>query len=81
MAARNISSSGGGFPYKDPTICYIAVDKQGNVDKLKSVDMIAACVAAKEGSIKIYAVWPGKTRSDLFLVDTLEGITAAWQGD
>jgi len=81
MAARNISSSGGGFPYKDPTICYIAVDNQGNVDKVKPADMVAALDAARADEIKMYAVWPGKTRSDLFLVDTFESITAAWLGD
>jgi hypothetical protein len=80
MAARNISSSGGGFPYTDPTICYIAVDGQGNVDKVKTADMVSALQAAKDGEIKMYAVWPGKTRSDLFLIDSFESITAAWQG-
>ena len=58
-----------GFPYRDRTVCFIEVDRVGEVSSPPE-DGVSARVRA--GESRLYAVWPGKYRSDLFLVDDID---------
>ena len=61
------------FPYTDPTICYLEVNHYGWVTHLHhEEDRREAYFHAKRGESRIYAVWPGKTRSDPFFIDDLD---------
>jgi hypothetical protein len=57
------------FPYALPTVCYIEVGSDGSVQS-PPPDGVAARVRAS-GS-RLYAVWPGKYRSDLFFIDDVD---------
>ena len=69
------------FPFEDSTMCYFTVDKKGKVvhyphkNKSDKLELLNAIGDAKKGEIQMYAVWPGRYRSDLFLVDNLEAFT------
>lgn len=55
------------FPYDDPTVAYlIAVD--GKIEQVRSLAWAQA--RALQG-FTIYAVWPGKWTSSLFICDDL----------
>lgn len=63
----------GCFPYYNSLICYMEVFPDGTINQLQSkTDRLAAYLNAKSNKSKIYAVWPGKWRSDLFLIDDLD---------
>lgn len=69
----------GVFPYKGKTVCYFAVDMQGNVSQIRYLDQMAEAYArAVKQEIKIYAVWPGNYRSDLFEIDDLNAFADAF---
>lgn len=79
------ASSAGNFPYTDTTVCYIAHGQvgrvtEGSINKIptKKDEIESAIEAARVGNIDIYAVWPGRTRSDLFKVDDLSLLANAW---
>lgn len=57
------------FPYDLPTLCYIEVGSDGSVQS-PPPDGVEARVRASES--RLYAVWPGKYRSDLFLIDDVD---------
>jgi hypothetical protein len=57
------------FPYTLPTVCYLEVRSDGSVHS-PPPDGVEARVRASES--RLYAVWPGKYRSDLFLIDDLD---------
>lgn len=73
-----------GFPYKLSVMCYFEVDKKGNVNHIPhknkcDIDgVIEAFKRADKGLTKIYAVWPGNWRSDLFIIDDLEKFAEAF---
>jgi hypothetical protein len=54
------------FPYRAPTTCYIEVHADGRVTQ--GADE-ASCDRAKAGQSRLFAVWPGQWRSDLFAVE------------
>ncbi len=66
------------FPYQAGTICYIEVDKNGNVsqvhhkNKSDLPNVLAAYQRAVNKTSVLYAVWPGNWRSDLFIIDDLD---------
>ena len=63
----------GCFPYTDPTVCYLEVNYCGWVTHLyHEEDRRDAYFRAQEGKSRIYAVWPGKKRSDPFIIDDLD---------
>jgi hypothetical protein len=66
---RSAAAVGAEFPYDSSTMCYIEVGADGTV--LQGVDA-AAYRRAVVGQSRLYAVWPGKWRSDLFAVDDLD---------
>ena len=68
------------FPYALNNICYIETAKDGSVSQIQhSKDgILSAYTKAKSGEVDIYAVWPGKYRSDLFIVDDLDSFAGAY---
>ena len=66
------------FPYDKKTTCYILVTSNGEVKQAYTKsELSAAYTAAKNKSALLYAVWPGKYRSDLFLIDDLDSFADA----
>ncbi|MEV0288190.1 hypothetical protein AB0H36_29075 [Kribbella sp. NPDC050820] len=57
------------FPYELSTMCYLEVAADGSVQS-PPADGVAGRVRA--GESRLYAVWPGKYRSDLFLIDDID---------
>ena len=68
------------FPYGAKTTCYILVGKDGAVKQMNhnTAEMTAAYHSALSGEYRIYAVWPGNYRSDLFVVDDLNAFADAF---
>ena len=66
------------FPYCSSLLCYFEVYKDGKVirinhkNKSDIQNVINAYYNATEGITTLYAVWPGKWSSDLFIIDDLE---------
>ncbi|MEK5033429.1 hypothetical protein MKY96_18390 [Paenibacillus sp. FSL R7-0302] len=72
------------FPYSASTICYFEVGGGGDVsqvyhknksDRLKILEIYNR-VSSKETTL--YAVWPGKYSSDLFIIDDLDAFAKAF---
>ena len=62
-----------GFPYGSNRICYIELFATGEIKQLATYhDKIEGYVHAQSGISKLFAVWPGQWRSDLFIIDDLE---------
>lgn len=68
------------FPYDAKTTCIISVDGKGNVKQVNQnqSEITAAYNSALSGGCKLYAVWPGQYRSDLFAVDDLNAFADAF---
>lgn len=71
------------FPYRMSTVCYFEVDKNGNVlqiphkNKSDRPIVFEAYQRAANKTTTLYAVWPGKWSSDLFIIDDLDAFTKA----
>ena len=67
------------FPYDSKTTCYILVDGAGTVTQVSHTlrDLQEAYNAVLNNSAKLYAVWPGQWRSDLFVIDDLDSFADA----
>jgi len=68
------------FPYASPRVCYLALDQEGTLSQVDT-HFAAVCDAyrrAAEGEIRLYAVWPGQYRSDLFEIDDLNAFADAF---
>jgi len=74
MKPRSAKSLGNDFPYRSDTLCYIEVLKTGEVQQGLAIE---AYQRAKSGKSSLYAVWPGRWRSDLFLIDDLDELAKA----
>jgi hypothetical protein len=57
------------FPYELPTVCYLEVASDGTVTSPPE-DGVTARV--RSAGSRLYAVWPGHYRSDLFLIDDID---------
>ncbi len=66
---RSASAIGMEFPYQLGTMCYIEVAADGTVSQ--GADR-TAYQRAVEGRSRLFAVWPGNYRSDLFAIDDLD---------
>ena len=68
------------FPYSSKLICYIEVSENGSVTQIDNSyhSAAAAYKSVLEGKSKIFAVWPGKYRSDLFSIDDLSAFADAF---
>ena len=66
----------GCFPYGSGQVCYIEVSPDGAVTQLSTVgEKRSAYINAQAGISKIFAVWPGRWRSDLFIIDDLDAFS------
>lgn len=58
------------FPYTSKLICYINVNSDGTVEQIgKDITKVEAYMKASNNQSQIIAVWPGRYRSDAFLID------------
>lgn len=56
------------FPYSWPgLICYIHISDEGVVSKLHTRDDLRVFLSDPSG--RLFAAWPGRYRTDLFLID------------
>ena len=69
MEPRSAAATGKEFPYESPTTCYIEVRQDGSVTQGMGQ---GAYERARSGESRIFAVWPGQWRSDLFIIDDLD---------
>jgi len=69
MEPRSAVAAGKDFPYESPTTCYIEVRQDGSVTQ--GVGQ-GAYERARSGESRIFAVWSGQWRSDLFIIDDLD---------
>ena len=73
------------FPYTMDTLSYIEVRKDGAVSQMHHKNksdrpgVSEAYQRAICGDSTLYAVWPGKWRSDLFLIDDLEAFAKSFE--
>ena len=69
----------GCFPYNSKLVCYLGVKPDGSVVAVGDsvFDRKNAYYATKKGECKLYAVWPGQYRSDLFIIDNLDEMADA----
>ena len=66
----------GCFPYSCGQVCYMEVSPDGAVTQLSTVgEKRSAYINARAGVSKILAVWPGRWRSDLFIIDDLDAFS------
>lgn len=66
----------GRFPYGSGQVCYMEVSPDGAVTQLSTVgEKRSAYINAQAGISKILAVWPGRWRSDLFIIDDLDAFS------
>lgn len=67
------------FPYDSKTTCYILVRNNGEVDHITHSlsNLKNAYDNVLKGEAKLYAVWPGNYRSDLFIIDDLNAFADA----
>lgn len=66
------------FPYGHPgTVCYIEQTGDELVQCRYRDDLRTAVRNALAGESRIIAVWPGRYRSDLFLLDDLHALAGA----
>lgn len=74
----------GVFPYRSKLNCYFEVCKDGKVSQIPHINKCDAAYVAQaykralNGQSKIFAVWPGNYRSDLFEIDDLNAFAAAF---
>lgn len=68
------------FPYAAKTICYFEVSTNGTVQQVSSSknSITEACFRVKAECTTLYAVWPGKYKSDLFIVDDIDALSDAF---
>lgn len=73
---RSASAVGKNFPYTLKTVCYIEVSNDGTVTFNSGGR--AAYDRAAAGESRLFAVWPGDYRSDLFAIDDLDEYAKAF---
>ncbi|MCP2321027.1 hypothetical protein APR12_006417 [Nocardia amikacinitolerans] len=75
MQPRSSAELGNDFPYTSQTVCYIEVGEDGTVSHGVNIDSWSR---AKGGKSRLFAVWPGQWRSDLFVIDDLDRMGGAF---
>ncbi len=63
------------FPYRLTTICYVEIHQNGNVAHGTDAGTYQRALA---GESRLFAVWPGQYRSDLFVIDDLDQYARAF---
>jgi hypothetical protein len=72
---RSAGAMGAEFPYTLGTMCYFEVSRDGNV---RWGNDAGARERALAGDVRLYAVWPGKWSSHLFVIDDLDQYARAF---
>lgn len=68
-----------GFPYRDPDVCYLAMVEGEPLQFCRGrEEILLALNSLALGEISLYAVWPGKFSSHLFVIDDVEQAAAAF---
>lgn len=62
------------FPYDAKTVCCFEVWGDGKIQQVERTKaaMCKSYERVKSGETKMYAVWPGQWRSDLFIIDDVQ---------
>jgi len=78
---RSAKDAGSSFPYRSKLVCYFEVDAQGKTIQMQTNQTEAANVYHRvmKGKTKLYAVWPGQWRSDLFAIDDMVTFAEAFK--
>ena len=72
------------FPYTNSTNCYIEVGSDNSVsnishkNKSDHAGVEAAYNRVLSGKSRLYCAWPGKYRTDLFVIDDLTSFAEAF---
>lgn len=72
------------FPYTMDTVCYFEVYEDGKVSRVYHKNksdrngVLEAIKRAEKGITTLYAVWPGRWSSDLFIIDDVKAMAAAF---
>lgn len=82
---RKTSDAGGGFPYADPRVPFILIAGGEEIDADGSgmnwgcspESKLGLVEAAKNTTAELLTVWPGKSRSDVFIINDLDEAEAA----
>ena len=75
----------GFFPYNLKLLCYIEIFNDGTVKQIPHINksdreyVRQAYERVLAGQSSLYAVWPGKWSSDLFIIDDLSAFAKAFQ--
>lgn len=69
MEPRSAGAMGIEFPYTLPTMCYIEIQEDGTVTHGVAAETYQRTL---DGKSRLFAVWPGQWRSDLFAIDDLD---------
>lgn len=72
---RSASALGADFPYTLQTMCYIEIGAAGDVKFGRDAGTYER---ARSGAVRLFAVWPGQWRSDLFAIDDLDEYARAF---
>ncbi|QIK57953.1 hypothetical protein G7059_08905 [Erysipelothrix sp. HDW6A] len=69
------------FPYNSRHNCYMVINDNGKLEQIQhGVDnMKELYEKVKNNDSDLYIVWPGRYRSDLFIVDNLELFAEAFK--
>lgn len=83
---RKTSDAGGGFPYADARVPFILISgEDGGIDAdgdgmnwgCSPETKLGLIEVARSTTGELLTVWPGKGRSDVFIIDDLDGAEAA----
>ena len=69
------------FPYDSNLVCYIELTKDGKMEQVQNyvADKRSVYWRVKNGESKLYAVWPGQWRSDLFVINDIDAYGKAYK--
>ncbi len=81
------SAKNNDFPYRLSTVCYFEVYDDGKVvqiphkNKSDQEGVYQAFLRARTHTTTLYAVWPGRWSSDLFIIDDLDEFAKHFEFD
>jgi len=78
---RSAKEAGSSFPYKSKLVCYLEITGDGGVSQMQSnqTGVANAYNRVVKGESKLYAVWHGQWRSDLFEIDDIDAFAEAFK--
>jgi hypothetical protein len=75
-----LASEVDGFPYNARAVCWVLVAPDGTVSSPghTMAGRRAALAQVEAGGVRLFIAWPGQWRTDLFEVDDLGALRAAF---